>query len=136
MSKLLPLCFLALLTAASCSKIEKEKRYQGLTTATEGYGNALRWGYYDSAYSYVHPSLRQEDAYPKALDNVRVTTYEVIQPPAIYSEDQEQVEQRVQIEYVLRDEQVVHKLSDLQDWRYDPETKTWWLYSGLPKFLP
>jgi len=116
-----------------CARVEKEKKNQGLEAATNGYGKSIRWAYYETAYGYLHPSLRNEKL-PAGLDNVRVTSYEVIQPPVIKDKNQTRAEQMVQIEYVLRDQQVIHKLSDRQDWRYDTETETWWLHTKLPAF--
>jgi hypothetical protein len=45
--------------------------------------------------------------------------------------DQVQV---VRIDYLHEDTQSVNTLMDRQVWRYEPEAKTWWLYSGLPAF--
>lgn len=129
--------FAALLVAmiavtGGCARVEKEKKTKGLEAAVTAYGNSIRWAYYDTAYGYLHPSVR--DDLPEGLDNVRVTSYEVVQPPFVKDEAQTRAEQIAQIEYVLRDEQVVKRLSDRQDWRFDPATETWWLHSGMPSF--
>jgi hypothetical protein len=124
------LCLGLALLAAGCGTIKKDKRTLGLEAATNAYGKAIRWGYYETAYGYVHPNLRQP--VPKAIENVQVTSYEVVQPPVLADDDKAQ--QMVQIEYVLRDTQVLHKLSDRQDWRFDEETETWWLNSPVPAF--
>jgi hypothetical protein len=115
-----------------CARVEKEKKTRGLEAAVTAYGNSLRWAYYDTALGYLHPSYR--NASPEQLKNVRVTSYEVVQPPVLTDEAQTSAEQVVQIEYVLQDEQVVRTLADRQDWRYDPQTESWWLHSGAPVF--
>jgi len=137
MKRLTITLFLLLVTlaiAASCARVEKEKKTQGLEAATNGYGKAIRWAYYETAYGYLHPSLRKDEELPAELENVRVTSYEVVQPPVIKDKDQTRAEQMVRIEYVLRDRQVMRKLSDRQDWRFDMETEAWWLHSQLPRF--
>lgn len=121
-----------LAVGGGCARVEKEKKVQGLEAAANAYGKSIRWAYYETAYGYLHPSMR--GALPEGLDNIRVTSYEVVQPPVMKNEAQTSAEQVVQIEYVRRDEQVVRTLSERQDWRYDPETETWWLYSDMPAF--
>jgi len=119
----------ATLLAAGCGTIQNDKRSQGLEAATNAYGRAIRWGYYETAYGYVHPDRRPP--VPKAIENVQVTSYEVVQPPVL-QDDNAKAQQVAQIEYVLRDEQVVRKVSDRQDWSFDESTGTWWLYSPVP----
>ena len=119
--------------ADGCARVEKEKKAQGLEAATNGYGKSIRWAYYEAAYGYLHPDLRKAEV-PKKLENVRVTAYEIVQPPTMRNDSQTKAEQVAQIEYILRDEQVVRKVSNRQDWRYDSETETWWLHSSLPDF--
>lgn len=48
--------------------------------------------------------------------------------------DEDTAIQKVEISYVLKDKQVLKKLKDDQLWRYDPETKQWWIYSAFPDF--
>jgi hypothetical protein len=122
----------ALLIGSGCARVEKEKKTEGLEAATNAYGKSLRWAYYETAYGYLHPSLRT--GLSEHLDNIRVTAYEVVQPPVMKDEGRSRAEQVVQIEYVRRDEQVVRKVSHRQDWRFDPASETWWLHSPMPAF--
>jgi hypothetical protein len=94
------------------------------------YGTAIRWGYYETAYGYVDPDKRKQT--PPDLANVRVTGYDVVQPPVL--KDKNTATQIVHIEYLFKDVQKVHSLTDRQRWDYDPKTKNWWLESGLPSF--
>jgi hypothetical protein len=136
--KKLPIALFGLLAILvcldGCARVEKEKKTQGLEAATLAYGKSIRWAYYETAWGYLHPDLRRNRNPPENLDNIRVTSYEVVQPPIVTDSNQTRAEQVVQIEYVLRNEQVVNRISDRQDWRYDAETKTWWLHSKLPDF--
>jgi hypothetical protein len=134
-SKLLPLLLCAAVAcSAGCARVQKEKKTTGLEAATNAYGKSIRWAYYETAFGYIHPDQRKGQGLPEGLENVRVTGYEVVQPSVIRDENQTSAEQTVQIEYVLRDEQVVRRVSDRQIWRYDEETRTWWLHSDMPDF--
>lgn len=123
------------LLAQGCARVQKEQKIQGLEAATTAYGNALRWGYYEMAWNYLDPALLARLS-PDALNlkGVRLTAYEVIQPPIILAEDQTQAEQRVQIEYVRQETQVVRSLSDHQVWRHDEASGGWRLHSPPPHF--
>ena len=122
----------SLLVGPGCARVEKQKKTQGLEAAANAYGKSIRWAYYETAYGYLHPDKIKE--VPEHLENVRVTSYDVVQPPVMVNEEQTRAEQVAQIEYVLRDRQIVRKLSDRQDWRFDEETETWWLHSDIPAF--
>lgn len=123
-------CLGATILVPGCGTVEKDRKSKSLEAATNGYGKAIRWGYYETAYGYLHPTRRRE---PSAdLGNVRVTSYEVVQPPVVRNEAG--AEQIVHLEYVLSDEQVVRKLTERQDWRYDEQAQTWWLHSAPPDF--
>lgn len=120
----------AMLLLGGCGTIEKDRRAKSMDAALSTYGEALRWGYHDTAYGYVDPDKRMP--VPKYLENVTVTSYEVVQPP-IMKNDKE-LEQVARIEYVHKDTQRLRSLSDRQLWSYDKKAKTWWLQSGVPQF--
>jgi len=42
--------------------------------------------------------------------------------------------QVVEIQYILNNKQILHKIVDKQDCRYDDATNLWRLHSSLPKF--
>ncbi|MCG6861204.1 MAG: hypothetical protein LJE70_08015 [Chromatiaceae bacterium] len=127
---LLAFCLALPVFLAGCGTIEKEKKVQMLDAALTTYGEAIRWGYFETAYGFLHPDKRQE--IPKHLDNVRVTSYEVLQAPLMKSETE--AEQVVRIEYVHKDVQQLRSLSDRERWVYDEATSNWWLDSGVPSF--
>ncbi len=66
------------------------------------------------------------------FDNIRVTGYEIRQPPLPV--DEAKVLQVVEIDYVLEDSQRLRKLSEQQEWRHDPESKQWQVFSPFPEF--
>lgn len=121
-----------LLGLSGCATYREDRKQDSLEAALNAYAAALRWGYYETAVGYLHPHKRKVVEVPKGLTDIRVVRYDVVQPP-IPMGDTERV-QIVQIDYVHQDVQSVHTLSDRQTWRYEPEAKSWWLYSGLPAF--
>ena len=126
-----------LLVASGCASYREDRREDALEAATTAYGAALRWGYYETAVGYLHPEKRKIAEVPKDLPNIRLTGYEVVQPPIPLGDDEHGVSDQVQvvrIDYLHDDTQSVNTLMDRQVWRYEPEAKTWWLYSGLPAF--
>ena len=127
-----PIALLAALLLGACGTIEKDRQSLGLQAATAGYQSALRWGYYEIAIGYLHPDLRKDKTVPPALKGIRVTGYDVVQPPLIQEKDT--ATQIVDIEYLHEDRQVVKRLSDRQTWTWDDKLGSWWLKSGLPKF--
>jgi len=129
-NSLLSLFIFSLVTLGGCGSIEKSKKNTALEAALSTYREAIRWGYFETAYGYIHPEKRK--GAPPNLENIRVTSYEVMQAPLL--KDEQNAEQVVRIEYVHRDEQKLRSLSDRQLWRYDEATKSWWLYSGVPRF--
>ncbi len=121
---------LAALLIGGCGTIEKDRKVKAMDAALTTYGKAIRWGYFDTAYGYLAPDKRQQA--PEYLENVRVTGYEVLQPPLMKGE--KDMEQIVRIEYVHEDAQRLQTLSDRQLWSYDKEANAWWLQSGVPQF--
>ena len=124
---------LALLITAGCGQVQREKKTRGLEAATTAYGNALRWGYPETAWNYLAPAVR-DGLSPEqlALKHIRVTGYEVVQPALLVDEEQEQAEQEVRIDYVRHDTQVVRSLNDHQRWRYEESSGGWRLVSDPP----
>jgi len=133
---------IVLLAPGGCGVIGKEKSKNAKESALTAYENAIRWGYFEAAYSYVHPKKRKE--VPKELENIRITGYEVVKPPLVKGQmkgkkkggmgGKMELEQTVRIEYVQKDVQLLRSVTDRQKWSYDKENNVWWLESGVPEF--
>ncbi len=124
---------LALLVTAGCGQVQREKKARGLEAATTAYGNALRWGYPETAWNYLAPAVRSRLAPEQlTLKHIRVTAYEVVQPALLVDEEQDQAKQEVRIDYVRHDTQVVRSLTDHQHWRYEESNGGWRLHSDPP----
>lgn len=118
------------LLLSGCGSLTDGRKAERLDASLSHYEAALRWGYYDSAFSLQDPT--QLATPPPDMSNVRLTSYEVAQPPILERDDIAQ--QVVRIEYVRQDEQRVQVILDRQRWRYDPDREAWWLASPLPSF--
>jgi hypothetical protein len=120
-----------LLGGIGCASVKKDAKRISLENALSSYRQAIRWGYFPAAAGFLDPEMRA-DIDLQALENVRVTGYEVVRPGLVGPDDV--AVQLVQIDYVLTDRQRLRKLADHQRWRYDEKSKAWWLESGLPDF--
>jgi hypothetical protein len=124
---------LSLLSAAGCGRVQQEKKTRSLEASTTAYGNALRWGYPETAWNYLAPAVRDRLSPEQlTLEHIRVTAYEVVQPVLLVDEEQDQAEQEVRIDYVRHDTQIVRSLTDHQRWRYEESSGGWRLYSDPP----
>lgn len=124
---------LAILLLAGCAT---DQRNQTLTATLNAYANTVRWGDLANAEQFVEPEVRE--AHPLApLDRsrfkqLRISDYDDGQGPVADGENK--VRQVVRIGVVNIHTQEERTITDRQSWRYDPETKHWWLTSGLPDF--
>jgi hypothetical protein len=120
------------LVLTGCASLEKDRRAMGLQAATNAYQSALRWGDFDTALGLLSPELQRDEELPQDLKDLRITRYEVVQPPLIRAGDS--ATQTVSIEYLFEYNQILRRLTDRQVWRWDEQEKAWWLQSGLPAF--
>lgn len=126
------LCATLVVLLAGCGSVKKDKLAIGLQASTNGYQSALRWGYYETAYGFVHPDLRKNKTLPPLFEKLRLTGYDIVQQPTM--KDKDTATQIVAIDYLYEDQQVLKHLTDRQLWRWDEKMESWWLQSGLPSF--
>ena len=72
------------LALGGCGTIEKDRKVKAMDAALTTYGEAIRWGYFDTAYGYVHPDKRT--AAPSTWKTSGSPSYEVLQPPLMKGE--------------------------------------------------
>jgi len=124
---------LLLMTACATGRPDDRK----LELTLYDYAGAIRWNQVDRALDFIDPDLR-EKLLPSAIDRQRidqlqVTAYNVVgTQPVSETEYLQQVELRI----INRHTQVERSVIDRQRWRWDVESKTWWLTTGLPDFAP
>ena len=123
---------LSVLALAGCASGTKTNELDKVQYA---YSAAIRWGDFEGAWQLVDPEYR--DAHPlSALElerykQIQVTGYRDLAAQA--TPDGIAVRE-IQVGMVNRHTLVERSLRYTERWRYDPESKTWWLTVGLPDF--
>ena len=122
---------LLLLALAACGSMNTKRSPRDAMLYQ--YVSAIRWSDFDRAVGFIDPKvLEAEPLDPLELERLKqyqVSGYEV----RTSSEPAElEYEQVVEIRLVNRHTQAEKVIIDRQHWRYDAETKRWWLVSGLP----
>ncbi len=129
-----PVVLLAVLfAAAGCASDPAAGDARKLETTLSAYHSALRWGSVEQALAFQDPEpLKTTPVSSFELERwrqFRVVGYRASSPATT---SPGHVQQRVALELINTNTQGVRNLIDLQDWRYDPVAKRWWLTSGLP----
>jgi uncharacterized protein YceK len=128
---LVPLVTVSLLALGGCAT---DQRKDSLTTTLNAYASTVRWGDFNQAQQFVDPKVRE--AHPvSSLEMARYQQYKV----SGYDEGngpvpngQFEMRQTVQISLVNQNTQSERTVTDHQVWRYDADSKHWYLESGLP----
>ena len=122
---------LLMLLLAACAT---QDRSNALTTTLSAYGGVLRWGDFASAAQFIDPEVRARhplsDIDLARYKQVRVTEYDDGSGPVPLGPTE--VQQTVRISVVNIHTQAERSVIDRQTWRYDEQTRHWWLTSGLP----
>lgn len=113
----------------SCNSLLGNKSATILETTLSAYRTAIRWGYWSQVFNFYKANTVESTV---IFDNVKITAYEVLQPPIFINE--KHAIQVVEIQYVLNDTQILHKIIDKQNWHYNNDTELWQLHNPLPKF--
>ncbi len=123
---------LLLLNACVTEKVKEQKKADSLQTTLYNYSSAIRWNYFDEAYSFRKYEKGEYPKPPKNLANVRVTAYDVLHPPTLMVEDV--AVQLVEIRYYFIDSQRVRAVRNKEVWIYDENAERWYLDSPIPEF--
>jgi hypothetical protein len=122
---------LAVLALSGCATTGPD-RGEALRAAQYAWSAAIRWGDFEGAWTMVDPAYRE--AHPMTqleLDRyaqVQVSTYHEVGE----SEGDGTATRPIEIGVINRNTQVQREARYVEQWRYDPATKTWWITSGLP----
>ncbi len=98
------------------------------------YSAAIRWGDFEGAWTMVDPKIRKD----KPMTAAEFSRYEQIQISgyrdlaSMPGPDGAEMRE-VQIDVINRNTMKQRRLRYTEVWRYDPETKNWWIES-LPDF--
>jgi len=128
---LIPLVMVSVLADGGCAT---DKRKDDLTTTLNAYASEVRWGDFNGALNFIDPKEREAHPIP-ALEMARYQQYKVSE----YDEGsgptpngEFEVKQVVKINLVNVHTQQERTVTDHQTWRYNQESKHWYLESGLP----
>lgn len=125
------LIVLTLLAFAACSSSQLDK---SRAEVFKQYETMVRWSQWDAVVEFLAPEYLQEHPISRLemdrLHLFRVTQY-TLRFSGIYDEGKT-VRQTVEISMFNTKQAVERTIVDEQEWRYNPTTKQWRLYSGLP----
>lgn len=123
-----------LLVALAGNAFAGGKKRDLLNRNQYAYSAAIRWGDFEGASSMVDPKVRKEhpltDVDFSRYAQIQVTAYRDL---ATMPGPEDTVLREIQIELVNRNTLSERKMRYTEVWRYDPETKNWWI-GGLPDF--
>ncbi|MET0029277.1 MAG: asparagine synthetase [Candidatus Thiodiazotropha sp.] len=122
-----------LIFVTACQTLGEHKRAETLESTLKRYEASVRWTSGSQLHNFLPPDeTRNDPVINPDSKNIRVTHYEIVQGPSMLGEDR--AVQTAVIQYVVQDIQVVRELTDQQDWHYDEEAESWYLYSPIPVF--
>lgn len=95
---------------------------------------AIRWGDFEGAWNLLDPKYRE--AHP--LTELELSRYKQIQVSGYHDLGSQVLpdgaRREVEIGVVNRNTMAERSMRYTEEWRYDPQAKTWWVMSGLPDF--
>ena len=123
------------LLAAALQPVQAQSRRQGqqLQELQSAWSNAIRWGEFEQAWLMVDPAHRL--AHP--MTELELARYQQVQVsgyadrPSTVAEDGavlRDVDLRVVNKHTMAERSVRYR----EQWRWDPETRRWWVADGLP----
>ncbi len=106
-----------------------------LTAAQNAYAGAIRWGEFESAWARVDPEYREKHP----LTELELQRYAQIQISSYRDLDEAVLEdgspaRLIEIGVINKHTQAERTIRYREEWRWDPEKKTWWVRGGLPDF--
>lgn len=125
----LGLCLPLLLSACATSG-----QMDALEKAQYAYSAAIRWGDFEGGWTMVDPKYRDEHP----MTNLEFERFNQIQVSG-YRDLASQVGEmtavrEIEIGLINRHNMTTRSMRYTERWRYEPETKSWWITNGLPDF--
>jgi hypothetical protein len=128
---LFALLVLPALLVAGCAGSKAEKT---LDLTLSEYEKTIRWSQWDQAIEFLSPDYQEENPVTRLdIDRLRlfrVTRYEI--RSALPLDEGLSFRQTVEIGLFHKSRAVERSIIDTQEWRYDEESQSWFLHSGLP----
>ena len=99
-----------------------------------GYGKTVRWGTPQEAMNYIAPEYLKEHPVSKLdlkrFEHVKISRY--MEQGVQYSPDGLSLSQTVEISVINIHTQHERSFIDHQTWKWNEESQSWLLWSGLP----
>ena len=122
----------ALVFFSSCTRLTDMTTRQMFPERLDRYKRAILWSDFESASTFKKSRISNTQSIDEDYSQIKVTAYDVKAIKIIG--DLEIVQQRVEIRFYRISQLVEKSINDTQTWEWDPETKLWYLVSGLPEF--
>ena len=125
------LLLLVLVMLTACGGVGSQQNIRDSTLYA--YAGAIRWGHIDDAWTMVDPEYARRhplsELERERFKQIEVTGY-LVKGAQQLSEDE--VAQLVEIRLINRHTMVERTIQDRQLWRWDKNSRRWWLTTGLP----
>ena len=131
--KVVGLLMLALMIAAPSAALAKRKKGSQLDAMQAAYSAAIRWGDFEQAWELVDPAYRE--AHP--MTELAFERYRQVEISG-YSDRNSSIAEdgsvirNVELRVINKHTMAERTLRYREQWRWDPESKRWWLVVGLP----
>ena len=123
--------FAALALLAACAA--PKHQMGALERMQYAYSAAIRWGDFEGAWMLVDPEYRKEhpltDLELERYKQIQIAGYRDLASQTMPNGD---VVREIQIDLVNRHTLTERSTRYTEHWHFEPETKTWWLVTGLP----
>lgn len=132
MRLLKPVLFTMLLGLAGCASMVSETNE--LDKLQYAWAGAIRWGDFEGAMNLIDPKLRDKHPLSSAelerYKQVRISSYRDVGASTDIKGGT--AVRDIEIGVISRHTQTERNTRYREQWRWDPEAKTWWLTTGLP----
>ena len=123
--------FAALALLAACAN--PKHQMGALESLQYAYSAAIRWGDFEGAWMLVDPEYRKEhpltDLEMERYKQIQIAGYRDVGSQTLPNGD---VMREIQIDLVNRHTLTERSTRYTEHWHFEPESKTWWLVTGLP----
>ena len=125
------LCLALWAGQADAAGSRKQARLLGQTQ--DAYTATIRWGEFEKAWEMVDPAYREQHP----MTELEFERYRQLQISGYSdlghgSSTDGTVTRNVEVRVINRHTMAERNLRYREQWRWDPETKRWWLANGLP----
>jgi hypothetical protein len=127
-------CMALIAAVALLAACANPKHQMGaLESLQYAYSAAIRWGDFEGAWMLVDPEYRKEhpltDLEMERYKQIQIAGYRDVASQTLPNGD---VMREIQIDLINRHTLTERSTRYTEHWHFEPESKTWWLVTGLP----